>query len=84
MFVIENESGTTIRYEDFETLNGPDLFVYLSKDRDATEFVNLGRVRGTMGNINYEVPEGVNISEYPYVLTWCRAFRVLFNSAEIQ
>lgn len=82
--IIEAETGTTIRYENFETLNGPDLFVYLSKDLDAKEFVSLGEIRGTAGNINYAVPAGVDLSEYRYVLTWCKAFGVLFNYAEIR
>src|SRR3989344_9303938 len=79
--VVEAESGKHyLRYENFKTINGPDLFVYLAKDLDATEFVNLGELRGTEGNINYEIPAGVNLTEYPYALTWCRQFSVLFNS----
>jgi len=82
--VVEAESGKHyLRYENFKTINGPDLFVYLAKDLDATEFVNLGELRGTEGNINYEIPAGVNLTEYPYALTWCRQFSVLFNSAKL-
>lgn len=73
-----------VRYENFKTINGPDIYVYLAKDRDAKEFVDLGPVKATEGNINYEVPEGVDPAEYPFVLTWCRAFDVLFNSAELR
>jgi hypothetical protein len=40
-------------------------------------------VKATEGNINYEIPEGVDPREYPYVLTWCKAFGVLFNSAKV-
>jgi hypothetical protein len=81
--VVESSTDTIVRFEEYETINGPDLFVYLSKDLEASEFVNLGEIRGTKGNINYTVPEGVNIDEYPYVLVWCRAFSVLFNYAKI-
>ena len=81
--IVKSENKTYVRYEEYKTINGPDIFVYLAKDKDAKEFVNLGKVKGTEGNINYEVPEGVNIREYPYVLTWCKAFGVLFNSADI-
>lgn len=82
--VVEAGGTTYIRYENFKTLNGPDIFVYLSKDLDATEFVDLGRVKATEGNINYEVPPGVAVEDYPYVLVWCRAFGVLFNYAALQ
>lgn len=81
--VVETNGTTYVRYENFKTLNGPDIFVYLSKDLEAREFINLGRVKATEGNVNYEVPAGVNVAEYPYVLVWCRAFGVLFNSAYI-
>ncbi len=70
-----------LRYENFTTLNGPDLYVYLAKDKDAKEFISLGRVRATEGNINYEIPAGIDIADYPYALTWCKAFSVLFNYA---
>ncbi len=81
--IIRSEGKTYVRYENFKTINGPDLYVYIAKDRDAKEFVNLGVVKATEGNINYEVPAGINVVEYPYVLTWCKAFGVLFNYADL-
>lgn len=81
--IIETEGQRYLRYENFQTINGPDLFVYLSKDLDATDFVNLGRLKATEGNINYEIPAEVNISDYPYALIWCKAFSTLFNYAEL-
>jgi hypothetical protein len=72
-----------VRYENFKTINGPDIFVYLSKDLAASDFVNLGKVKATEGNVNYEIPANVNPADYPYVLIWCRAFGVLFNSAKV-
>jgi len=81
--VIEADGKTYVRYENYETINGPDIFVYLAKDLDAQEFVELGRVKATVGNANYEVLSGVDVSEYRYVLTWCKAFGVLFNYADI-
>ena len=81
--ILTSDEQTFVRFENYDGTNGPDLFVYLAKDLEATEFVNLGRAKGNMGNINYEVPEDVDISEYPYVMTWCRLFGVLFDYAEI-
>ncbi len=82
--VVEADGKRYVRYEDFKTINGPDLYVYLASDMDATEFIDLGRIRATEGNVNYEIPAGVDLDEYPYVLVWCKAFGVLFNSAHIQ
>jgi len=82
--VIQTAEGQIIRYEDFSTINGPKLHVYLSKDLKAEEFIDLGPIKGTHGNINYSVPEDVNLSEYRYVLYWCVPFSVLFNYAEVR
>lgn len=81
--VVETNDDTIVRYENYDGTNGPDLFVYLAKDLDAEAFVNLGRARGNQGNINYTVPDDVDLSEYRYVMTWCKAFGVLFDYAEI-
>lgn len=81
--VVKTASGDVVRMEDFKTINGPDLFVYLTTDLEATEFVNLGELKATEGNINYTVPEGVDIDSYSYVVVWCKQFGVLFNYADI-
>lgn len=81
--IIATESQQTVRFENYDGTNGPDLFVYLAKDLEANEFVSLGRAKGNTGNINYTVPPDVDLSEYRYVLTWCKAFGVLFDYAEI-
>ena len=81
--VVENGGQTIVRYENYDGTGGPDLYVYLAKDLDAKEFVSLGEAKGNKGNINYPVPEGVNVEDYPYVLTWCKAFGILFDYAQI-
>lgn len=81
--IVSADGKAYVRYENFKTINGPDIFVYLAKDLDAKDFVNLGQVKATEGDINYEIPAGVDPREYPYVLTWCKAFGVLFNSAKV-
>ena len=78
------DEGAIVRYENYKGTNGPDLYVYLAKDLDATEFVSLGRAKGNVGNINYEVPNDIDLSEYKYVMTWCKAFGVLFDYSEIK
>ena len=81
--LIRSPAQTLVRFENYDGTNGPDLFVYLAKDLEAAEFVNLGRAKGNVGNINYTVPSDVDIDEYKYVMTWCRAFSELFDYAEI-
>ena len=81
--IVKADGKQYVRYENFKTINGPDIYVYLSKDLDAKDYISLGKVKATEGNINYEVPAGTNASDYKYVLTWCKTFSVLFNSAQI-
>jgi hypothetical protein len=72
-----------LRLEDFKATNGPDLYVYLSEDKSDSDFVNVGRLKGNVGNHNYEIPEGTDLSKYNTVLIWCRAFSFLFGSAQL-
>lgn len=73
-----------LRYENFKTINGPDLLVYLATDEKATEYIDLGRLKATEGNINYEIPAGTDLEKYRYALVWCEDFSVLFNSAQLK
>ena len=79
-----DDASMILRLENFKATNGPDLYVYLSTDNSASDFVNLGRLKGNIGNQNYDIPEGTDYSKYHAVLIWCQAFSVLFGSAELQ
>lgn len=81
--IVQGADETILRYENYKTINGPDLKIYLAKDLEAKEYIDLGPIKGTEGNINYTVPKNVDISQYRYALTWCEDFSVLFNSADL-
>jgi hypothetical protein len=82
--VIYLEDGSDVlRLEDLKVTNGPDLYVYLATDKQASDFVNLGRLKANNGNQNYDIPEGTDLSKYDTVLVWCKQFSVLFGSAEL-
>jgi len=83
-YTIPLEDGSNVlRLENFQSTNGPDLFVYLATDENASEFVNLGDLKANKGNQNYEIPDGTDLEKYNKVLIWCKAFGVLFGSAEL-
>ncbi|MDQ3957617.1 MAG: DM13 domain-containing protein [Actinomycetota bacterium] len=80
-----------VRLEDFRTENGPDLFVYLSAAQAssdgrefADEFLNLGRLKGNVGNQNYLVPDGTDLEQYRSVVIWCRRFTSPFGAAPLE
>ncbi len=79
-----------LRFEEFATDNGPDLNVYLSSapagaDEAAfdDDFVDLGDLQGNVGDQNYEIPAGVDLSRYPTVVIWCVRFGVAFGAADL-
>ena len=83
-YVLPLADGSNIlRFENCHANNGPDLYVYLSTDRDASEFVSLGRLKANIGDQNYEIPDGTDLSKYDHALVWCKPFGVLFGGAEL-
>ena len=82
--VINLEDGRTfLRLENLKATNGPDLYVYLATGTDSSDIVNLGRLKGNIGNQNYEIPSGTDLAKYNTVLIWCKAFSTLFGSAKL-
>lgn len=85
--MVRIETGTdgkrTLIFDNFKTTPGPDLFIYLASDTSASQFISLGRLEVTSGTLRYPIPDSVTLSDFPYALTWCKEFGVLFNSANL-
>lgn len=82
--LISEGDKKTLRFENFDTLNGPNLHIYLSTDTKASDFIDLGKIRATTGNVNYEIPGDVDTDKYNKVLVWCKPFHILFSYAELK
>jgi hypothetical protein len=72
-----------LRFESFETDNGPDLNVYLVNGSagGVNDFVDLGDLKGNVGEQNYEIPLGTDLGVYDTVLIWCVRFSSPFGEA---
>jgi len=82
---INADDGFYLRFEDFQTTNGPNLFVYLIQPgTETTEGISLGALKGNTGNQNYLVPEDVDLTQYSTVVIWCRAFDADFGFGELK
>jgi hypothetical protein len=88
--IIELEDGARyLRLEGFETTNGPDLFVYLSTGAAdgstgfTADFVDLGELRGNIGDQNYAIPDDVEVAAFPTVVIWCERFSSPFGAAAL-
>jgi len=91
--VHELPSGARVlRLTDFMTSNGPDVRVYLVAAPDASDndtvknagFVELGKLKGTEGAQNYDIPAGVDLDKYRAVTIWCARFGVNFGTAPLK
>ena len=76
---------------DFEVGPGPAFHVFLvpkTEIRDSaqvrdTMYVDLGKLRSFKGSQVYDIPEGVDLKNYPSVVIWCRQFGVLISPADL-
>ena len=81
-----------LRLSDFMTSNGPDVHVYLVAAPDASDdatvtkagFVDLGSLKGNIGDQNYDVPADVDLTKYRAVTIWCKRFGVNFGTAPLK
>ena len=89
--VVRLEDGRRfLRFENLATSNGPDLRVYLSEVPASDDwyaygerFIDLGPLKGNLGNQNYLLPAGTDLSRYESAVIWCRRFTVGFGVAPL-
>jgi hypothetical protein len=89
--VLDLADGTRlVRLEGLDTSNGPDLYLYLTAnpaggDEGAfdDDYVNLGRLKGNVGDQNYELPDGTDLARFSSVVIWCDRFDSAFGAAEL-
>ena len=80
-----------LRFTNFETSNGPDVRVYLVAAKDASDsetvkqagFVEVGALKGNIGDQNYELPSDLDLNKYSAVTIWCKRFGVNFATAPL-
>ena len=80
-----------LRFTNFETSNGPDVHVYLVAANDASDsetvkkagFLELGSLKGNIGDQNYDIPGDADLAKYRAVTIWCKRFSVNFGTAPL-
>jgi electron transfer DM13 len=85
------DNSRVLRFEDFHATNGPDLHVILTKNSDprtpadvGEDYVELGPLKGNVGNQNYNVPSEVDLSLYKGVVIYSEPFHVVFSTATLK
>jgi hypothetical protein len=85
------DGSRILRFTNFRTSNGPDVHIYLvaaddAKDSASVEragFIDLGSIKGNIGDQNYTLSPDVDLSKYRAVSVWCKRFSVNFGTAPL-
>lgn len=82
--VYKQEENLVLALENMNISNGPQLHVYLSKEVQPVNFIDLGPLQSTMGNQLYNITGNPDFSQYKYALIHCKKYNHLFGSAKLQ
>jgi hypothetical protein len=93
--IVEHPDGSRVlAIAGLDTSNGPDVHVWLSAS-DVVEgfdgwyiaggapFLDLGAIKGNLGDQVYEIPADADLSQYRSVALWCVQFSVSFGAAQL-
>lgn len=86
------DGALMLRFSNFRTSNGPNVHVYLVAAGDAKDaetvrragFIDLGPIKGNIGEQNYALGSDVDLSKYRAVSIWCQRFSVNFGAASLR
>jgi len=91
--IYQMADGTRVlRLTSFRTSNGPDVHVYIVAADDAKDvasvekagFVDLGVIKGNIGDQNYMLGRDLDLAKYRAVSIWCKRFSVNFGAAALR
>jgi len=85
------DRNRVLRFTNFRTTNGPNVHVYMVAADDATDnasvrragFIDLGPIKGNVGDQNYAFGADVDLSKYRAVSVWCQRFSLNFGTAPL-
>jgi len=80
-----------LRLTNFTTSNGPDVHIYVVAAQDPTDndsvkqtqYVDLGVMKGNVGDQNYALGPDVDLGKYRSVVVWCKRFAFNFGYAPL-
>ncbi|MEO6501146.1 MAG: DM13 domain-containing protein [Jatrophihabitantaceae bacterium] len=88
--VRQPDGSRVLAIAGLSTSDGPVLNVWLTDQAvtsdgwrvfDDGRYVDLGRLKGTLGNQLYRIPEGADLAGIRSVVIWCDRFDVSFGAA---
>ena len=82
--VYRQDGSLILALENMMISNGPQLHVYLSREVQPVNFIDLGPLQSTKGNQLYDITGNPDFSVYKYALIHCKKYDHLFGSAKLQ
>jgi hypothetical protein len=90
--VYEVDGRKVLRLSEFSTSNGPDVRVVLVRAADAGDsaavrragYLEVGRLKGNIGDQNYDLPADFDAGSYRAITIWCERFSVNFGTAPLR
>lgn len=86
-----SDQERVLRFQDYASARGGDVHVYLARDPEprlavevGIDFLDLGRLKGNIGNQNYNLPATLDLSVYRSVVIYCRQFNTVISSASLR
>ena len=80
-----------LRFEDFNSARGGDVRVYLARDPQplsalqlGDDFLDLGRLKGSVGDQSYFLPSNHDLSAYQSAVVFCRQFDMSITVATLR
>lgn len=80
-----------MRIENFASTRAPDVHLVLTRNPDPTDpngvgvdYIDLGPLRGNVGNQTYDVPSGVDFSRYPILALYSVPYDYVISTATLR
>ena len=79
------DGSRVLTFTDFDVDPGVDVDVYLTPGdgSDVEDRIELGNLKGNIGDQQYAIPAGADIAKYGTVVLWCKPFTVRIATARL-
>ena len=82
--VVERGGERVLTFTDFDVDPGIDVDIYLTASADdVSERVELGGLKGNVGDQQYAIPDDADLRRYSNVILWCKPFTVRIAVADL-
>lgn len=82
--VYQKDGKLILALENFKSSNGPDLRVYLSKESQPVNFIELGKLKSVSGNQLYDISGTPDFNVYKFAIIHCQQFNRVFGFASVK